>query len=71
MAGSTAAKGDPDTAMSAEEFEAKFHLLAGASLDAERREAIVAAVAGLPATDDCRSLFEQLFRQEAGTVGAA
>lgn len=50
----TAAKGDPDTAMSA-----------------ERRDAIVAAVAGLPATDDCTSLFEQIFRREVGTVGAA
>ena len=67
----TAAKGDPQTAMSAEEFEAKFHLLAGVSLSAERREAIVAAVAGLAVKDDCRSLFEQLFRREVGTVGHA
>jgi len=67
----TAAKGDPQTAMSAGEFEAKFHLLAGVSLDADRREALVRTVAELPGSDDCRSLFEHIFRQEVCTVGAA
>lgn len=66
----TAAKGDPATAMTPAEFRAKFHLLAGASLNAERREALVRTVAGLAASDDCRSLFEQIFCQEACTVGA-
>lgn len=67
----TAAKGDPQTPMSAGEFEAKFHLLAGVSLDADRREALVRTVAELPGSDDCRSLFEQIFRQEVCTVGTA
>ncbi|WP_324733567.1 MmgE/PrpD family protein [Pseudomonas paeninsulae] len=61
----TAAKGDPATAMSQAEFRAKFHLLAGVSLDAERRQAIEQAVAELPASADCATLFQLLFKTES------
>ncbi|WP_025165158.1 MmgE/PrpD family protein [Pseudomonas taeanensis] len=61
----TAAKGDPATAMSPAEFSAKFHLLAGVSLDAERRQAVEQAVAELPASADCSALFKLLFHTEA------
>jgi 2-methylcitrate dehydratase PrpD len=61
----TAAKGDPATAMSPAEFSAKFHLLAGVSLDAERRQAIEQAVAELPASADCATLFQLLFKTES------
>ncbi|WP_439887797.1 MmgE/PrpD family protein [Pseudomonas sp. MBLB4123] len=57
----TAAKGDPATAMTQAEFRAKFHLLAGVSLDQARREAIERAVAALPASADCSALFDLLF----------
>lgn len=57
----TAAKGDPATAMSAAEFSAKFHLLAGVSLVQSRREAIERAVAELPDSADCSTLFTLLF----------
>lgn len=61
----TAAKGDPGTAMSPEEFSAKFHLLAGVSLDQARREALEQAVAELPVSADCSRLFELLFQIDA------
>jgi 2-methylcitrate dehydratase PrpD len=61
----TAAKGDPATAMTQAEFSAKFHLLAGVSLDAERRQAIEQAVAELPASADCATLFQLLFNTES------
>lgn len=57
----TAAKGDPATAMTAEEFNAKFHLLASASLDGERCEAIEQAIAELPGSRSCEPLFRLLF----------
>ena len=57
----TAAKGDPATAMSAAEFSAKFHLLAGVSLEQDRRDALERAVAGLPVSTDCSTLFALLF----------
>ncbi|MEO9331848.1 MmgE/PrpD family protein [Pseudomonas guguanensis] len=61
----TAAKGDPATAMSALEFSAKFHLLAGVSLNQARRQALERAVAELPASADCSTLFELLFQIDA------
>ncbi|NQD96699.1 MmgE/PrpD family protein, partial [Pseudomonas sp. CrR25] len=67
----TAAKGDPATAMSAAEFSAKFHLLAGVSLDQARREALEQCVAALPASADCAKLCELLFRGEAAQPMAA
>jgi 2-methylcitrate dehydratase PrpD len=61
----TAAKGDPATAMSAAEFSAKFHLLAGVSLDQTQRQAIEQAIAALPVSSDCAALFELLFQTES------
>lgn len=61
----TAAKGDPATAMSQAEFRAKFHLLAGVSLDESQRQAIERAVAELPASADCATLFKLLFQAES------
>lgn len=61
----TAAKGDPATAMSPAEFRAKFHLLAGVSLDETQRQAIERAVAELPASADCATLFTLLFETES------
>lgn len=61
----TAAKGDPATAMSQAEFRAKFHLLAGVSLDETQRQAIERAVAELPASADCATLFTLLFQTES------
>lgn len=60
----TAAKGDPHTAMSVAEFSAKFHLLAGVSLDQARREALEQAIAELPGSGDCSRLFKLLFQIE-------
>jgi 2-methylcitrate dehydratase PrpD len=57
----TAAKGDPATAMSQAEFSTKFHLLAGVSLDEQRRQAIEQAIAELPGSVSCAALFELLF----------
>jgi 2-methylcitrate dehydratase PrpD len=57
----TAAKGDPATAMSQAEFSTKFHLLAGVSLDEQRRQAIEQAIAELPGSVSCAALFESLF----------
>ncbi|APU30368.1 2-methylcitrate dehydratase [Ectopseudomonas alcaliphila JAB1] len=62
----TAAKGDPASAMSAAEFSAKFHLLAGVSLGQARREALERAVAELPASNDCSTLFTLLFTPTDG-----
>ncbi|WP_079201048.1 MmgE/PrpD family protein [Pseudomonas sp. CC6-YY-74] len=61
----TAAKGDPATAMSPAEFSAKFHLLAGVSLDKAQCQAIEQAVAELPASADCATLFQLLFETES------
>lgn len=60
----SAAKGDPATAMSAAEFSAKFHLLAGVSLEQDHRDAIERAVAELPTRPDCSELFQLLFRMD-------
>lgn len=64
----TAAKGDPATAMSREEFRAKFDLLAGITLDEALRQEIAGAIAALPASADCEGLFGLLF--EAAGQGA-
>ncbi|WP_044872890.1 MmgE/PrpD family protein [Pseudomonas sp. LFM046] len=57
----TAAKGDPETAMSHAEFRVKFDLLAGINLGVESRRAIEEAVAALPGSPDCAKLFTLLF----------
>lgn len=54
----TAAKGDPETAMSEQEFRDKFRLLAAARFDAKRIAAIEAAVDGLEQAAGCGSLFD-------------
>ncbi|MOA68702.1 hypothetical protein D3C78_1964480 [compost metagenome] len=57
----TAAKGDPETAMTRAEFLAKFDLLAGISLGREQRRAIEQAIAALPGSPSCEALFALLF----------
>lgn len=57
----SAAKGDPATAMTQQEFRAKFDLLAGITLDESRRRAIAEAIAALPESADCTTLFGLLF----------
>ena len=54
----SAAKGDPETAMSEAEFRDKFRLLAAARFDAKRIAAIEAAVDGLEQAADCSALFD-------------
>ncbi|MGA4637539.1 MmgE/PrpD family protein [Pseudomonas solani] len=53
----TQAKGDPATAMSREEFRAKFDLLAGVSLGQALRDEIDAAITALPGAASCEHLF--------------
>ncbi|BAU74091.1 MmgE/PrpD family protein [Metapseudomonas furukawaii] len=59
----TAAKGDPETAMTRAEFLAKFSLLAGISLAPEQRLGIEQAIAALPGSASCETLFALLFEQ--------
>lgn len=54
----TAAKGDPDTAMTRAEFRAKFTQLASVGFDQSRIEAIAAAVDGLEQAENCVGLLE-------------
>ena len=61
----TAAKGDPATAMSSAEFSAKFQLLAGVSLGEAQLRGIEQAIAELPASADCATLFKLLFQSDA------
>jgi len=61
----TAAKGDPTMAMDPAELSAKFHLLAGVSLGKAQRRAIERAVAELPGSGDCSTLFKLLFQIDA------
>lgn len=52
----TAAKGDPETAMSRTEFRDKFNVLAGISLSEEQRQEIEAEIAALPERSSCERL---------------
>ncbi|GLZ85662.1 2-methylcitrate dehydratase [Metapseudomonas resinovorans] len=63
----TAAKGDPETAMTHAEFLAKFNLLAGISLGPEQRRDIEQAIAALPGSPSCERLFALLFEQAGAT----
>ena len=56
----TQAKGDPNTAMSAEEFEDKFRLFSGAHLSTQAQDAMIEAIKHLPQQPTCSALFKQL-----------
>ncbi len=56
----TPAKGDPATAMTAEEFRAKCQLLVSTCFSQQRIDAIRAAVSGLEPTSDCTILLPQV-----------
>ena len=58
----TQAKGDPATAMTHEEFLAKFHLLGSVSFSDERLNQIVDAIDSLPNAKDCSMLFELIMQ---------
>ncbi|MDI3326547.1 MmgE/PrpD family protein [Pontibacterium granulatum] len=58
----TQAKGDPATAMTREEFLAKFHLLGSVSFPAARLNQIVHAIDSLPKATDCSMLFELIMQ---------
>lgn len=59
----TAAKGDPQTAMSYQEFIDKFNLLAGVILDESERREIQQTIAALPGSPTCEAFFELIFGQ--------
>ncbi|OIN09177.1 MmgE/PrpD family protein [Oceanisphaera psychrotolerans] len=56
----TPAKGDPETAMTREEFRTKFVQLASVNFSPERIEAIMAAVDNLEQAADCSVLLDQV-----------
>lgn len=56
----TPAKGDPATAMSYQEFIAKYELLASVSFDQPRRDAIRGSIENLQEAPDCSALLTQL-----------
>ena len=56
----TAAKGDPETPMTRQEFRDKFQLLASTNFDQARIGAIAVAVAELEQAEDCATLLEQV-----------
>ncbi|WP_344964867.1 MmgE/PrpD family protein [Oceanisphaera sediminis] len=56
----TAAKGDPDTAMTQAEFRAKFVQLASVNFSQERIESIISAVDQLEQAGDCGALLDQV-----------
>ncbi len=58
----TQAKGDPATAMTQEEFRAKFNLLASVNFDQTRIDSIISAVDQLPEAENCSELFELLMQ---------
>lgn len=60
----TAAKGDPGTALSAAELSAKFNRLAESSLDQPTRQAIELVIGQLPFSDTCETLFSLLFESK-------
>ncbi|MNZ32651.1 MmgE/PrpD family protein [compost metagenome] len=61
----TAAKGDPETAMSQAEFREKFDLLAAISLDERQRRDIEQEIAALPGNPSCEKLLALLFEPAA------
>ncbi|MCZ2721945.1 MmgE/PrpD family protein [Marinomonas sp. 15G1-11] len=56
----TQAKGDPETAMTAEEFIAKFHLLAAVSLTDQHIQKIIKEIQSLQDKSHCATLFDLL-----------
>ncbi|AYH43921.1 MmgE/PrpD family protein [Azoarcus sp. DN11] len=71
----TAAKGDPATRMSEEEFREKFHRMARGALPEAQRKAIERQVAELPSSASCASLFDLILSttdgSKAGTGSAS
>ena len=59
----TAAKGDPATAMTPDELSAKFHRLSAPSLPKTVRYAIEHEIAQLPTRSHCQGLFDLLYAQ--------
>jgi 2-methylcitrate dehydratase PrpD len=60
----TAAKGDPATRLSDEEFREKFHRMAGGALSQAHRNDIEREVAELAARPSCASLFELILNRD-------
>lgn len=56
----TAAKGDPNTAMTRQEFREKFTLLASVNFSPERIAAMISAVDNLEQATDCTTLLDQV-----------